>query len=132
MMFWGNFISSLIIVSIASLIELDKDEEGVYYQITNNKALENSMIHASDLIKSFLRYTITKKKSEAAAKASGAPSGTLLNKTLLQEDLATKKAEFIMRQRAKRFREVNSQLMMSASQVPINTLIQNVFNSVDK
>ena len=37
-----------------------------------------------------------------------------------------------MRQRAKRFREVNSELMMSASRVPIDTLIQSVFNSVDQ
>jgi hypothetical protein len=38
-MFWGNFIQSLIIVSVASLIELDNNEEGAYFQITNNKAL---------------------------------------------------------------------------------------------
>jgi hypothetical protein len=30
-MFWGNFIQSLIIVSVASLIELDKDEAGAYF-----------------------------------------------------------------------------------------------------
>jgi hypothetical protein len=38
-MFWGNFIQSLIIVSEASLIELDNNEAGAYFQITNNKAL---------------------------------------------------------------------------------------------
>ena len=61
-MFWGNFITSLILVSVASLIEFDKEEAGAYYHITNNKALQNSMVHASDLIKSFLRYIVIKKK----------------------------------------------------------------------
>jgi hypothetical protein len=107
-MFWGNFIQSLIIVSVASLIELDNNEAGAYFQITNNKALLHSMVHGSDLIKSFLRFVITRKKGEAAKNlilASGAP---ISKENLAKLDAGTNKAEFIMRQRAKRFREVNS------------------------
>lgn len=131
-MFWGNFIQSLIIVSVASLIELDNNEAGAYFQITNNKALQHSMVHGSDLIKSFLRFIITRKKEEAAKKLILASGATISKESLAKLDAGTIKAEFIMRQRAKKFREVNSQLMMSASQVPIDTLIQNVFNTVDK
>jgi len=90
------------------------------------------MVHGSDLIKSFLRFTIIRKKEEAAKKlilASGAP---ISKENLAKLNAGTNKAEFLMRQRAKRFREVNSELMMSASQVPLDTLIQNVFNTVDK
>ncbi len=90
------------------------------------------MVHGSDLIKSFLRFIIIRKKEEAAKKliiASGVPISKV---NLSKLDAGTHKAEFMMRQRAKRFREVNSELMMSASQVPIDTLIQNVFNTVDK
>ena len=131
-MFWGNFITALIIVSVASIIDLDNAEAGAYFQITNNKALKHSMVHSSDLIKSFLRYSIVRKKEEAAKKliiASGIP---ITKVNLAKLDAGTNKAEFVMRQRAKRFREVNSALMMSASQVPIDTLIQSVFNTVDK
>lgn len=62
MMFWGNFIQSLIIVSVASLIEFDKNEAGAYFQITNELALIDSFHSASNLIKSFLRYLIIKRK----------------------------------------------------------------------
>lgn len=81
------------------------------------------MVHGSDLIKSFLRFTIIRKKEEAAKKlilASGAP---ISKENLAKLSSGTNKAEFLMRQRAKRFREVNSELMMSASQVPLDTLI---------
>ncbi len=125
---WGNFTDSVIIISVANLIEFDKDEAGAYYQITNNKALQKSMVHASDLIKSFLRYIIIKKKEETLTKITS-PSGSNLSKHLPDE--VSKRAEYVMHQRAKRFREVNSELMMCASKVHIDTLIQKVFNTVD-
>lgn len=42
-----------------------------------------------------------------------------------------RRAEFKMKQMAKLFRQDNTNLMMTNSKVPIDTLIQTVFNSVD-
>jgi Ion channel len=61
-MFWGNFLQSLIIVSIANLVEFDKNEASAYFQITNELAIIDSFHSASDLIKAFLRLQILKKK----------------------------------------------------------------------
>ena len=66
------------------------------------------MVHGSDLIKSFLRFVITRKKGEAAKKLILASAAPISKENLAKLDAGTNKAEFIMRQRAKRFREVNS------------------------
>jgi hypothetical protein len=64
-MFWGNFIQSLIIVSIAGLVEFDRNEASAYFQITNELAILNSFNSASDLIVSFLRWVIIMKREKA-------------------------------------------------------------------
>jgi hypothetical protein len=118
-MFWGNFLQSLIIVSIAGLIEFDKNEASAYFQITNETAIINSFNSASDLIVCFLRYVIIKRKDKALSESTGKLSE------------ATKRAEFNLKLQAKKFRIANTELMMTNSKVPVDTLIQTVFNSVD-
>lgn len=99
-MFWGNFLQSLIIVSIAGLVEFDKNEASAYFQITNETAIINSFNSASDLIVCFLRYVIIKRKEKEA-----------LGDGKVGE--ATKRAEFKLRLQAKKFRIANTELMMT-------------------
>jgi uncharacterized protein YfeS len=120
-MFWGNFIQSLIIVSIAGLVEFDRNEASAYFQITNELAILNSFNSASALIVSFLRWVIIMKREKAL----------LGDDVKYQQGVGAKRAEFRMKQLAKQFRQDNTQLMMTNSKVPIDTLIQNVFVSVD-
>ena len=118
-MFWGNFLTSLIIVSLAGLVEFDKNEASAFFQINNENAIINSFNSASELISCFLRYVIIKRKEKALS-----DGGDKIGE-------ATKRAEFKLKLQAKKFRIANTELMMTNSKVPVDTLIQNVFNSVD-
>lgn len=63
-MFWGNFLISLIIVSLANLVEFGRQEAKAYFQITNELAISNSFQSGSNLIKTFFRYLVIKRKEE--------------------------------------------------------------------
>jgi hypothetical protein len=103
MMFWGNFLISLIIVSLANLVEFDRQEAKSYFQITNELAIMQSFHSASDLIKSFFRYIIIRKRERAKGE-----------ETTNRERIESKKALFEIKQRAKQFRQINTDLMMTA------------------
>ena len=66
-MFWGNFIMSLLIVALANMVEFDRNEAKAYFQIDNELAIISSFNTASDLIKSFFRYLVIKKREAEAA-----------------------------------------------------------------
>lgn len=108
-MFWGNFVMSLIIVSLASLVDLSREESVAYFQINNELAILKSFDAGADLIKAFFRHMVAKRK------------GTDFNGTL-----------FAIRMQAKRFRQVSSELMMTAQQVPLDLVINQVYTSVGK
>jgi len=108
-MFWGNFVMSLIIVSLASLVDLSREESVAYFQINNELAILKSFDAGADLIKAFFRHMVAKRK------------GTDVNGTL-----------FAIRMQAKRFRQVSSELMMTAQQVPLDLVINQVYTSVGK
>ena len=86
-MFWGNFLQSLIIVSIAGLVEFDKNEASAYFQITNERAIIESFSSASKLIVSFLRWVIIMKREK----------GMLGDGVKYQPGEASKRAEFKMK-----------------------------------
>lgn len=108
-MFWGNFVMSLIIVSLASLVDLSREESVAYFQINNELAILKSFDAGADLIKAFFRHLVAKRK------------GGDVNASL-----------FAIRMQAKRFRHVRSELMMTAQQVPLDLVINQVYTSVGK
>ena len=128
MMFWGNFLISLIIVSLANLVEFDRSEAKAYFQITNELAIIESFHAGSNLIKSFFRFLIIKRKEEERNQIQlqlGNTSGLAVDQS------ASRKAMFELRQRAKQFRQINSELMMTTQKVPIDILLHQVYGTVD-
>lgn len=71
-MFWGNFLQSLMIVSLANLIEFNRQESKTYFHINKELATEKSFHSAANLIKSFFKYLLIKKKDASSLAAKKA------------------------------------------------------------
>lgn len=103
MMFWGNFLISLIIVSLANLVEFDRSEAKAYFQITNELAILESFHEGSNLIKSFFRYLVVKRKEDERNAIQIQLHNSVVGPMILDQNLS-KMAMFELRQKAKQFR----------------------------
>ena len=112
MMFWGNFLISLIIVSLANLVEFDSNQGKAFFQINNEIAIQSSFHVASNLIKAFFRYLIKKKGTKYTPDDKN-------------------RSYFEMKKISKHFRHINTELIIAAQQVPIDILLHKVYTTVD-
>ncbi len=91
MCLWGNFLISLIIVSLAEYVELNSSEAKAYFQVNNEIALTKTFTVASDLIKTFFRFIIAKRRGTKQQKWQ-----KLLN----------------LKKKSRQFKHVNTELMI--------------------